>query len=534
VIIQSRRNAPVAAVAATAALAGAIVALHYHRLGLTLSHYDARGHLVVARRIADSLTPGWQQVGAVWLPLPHLLNFLPAQIDWLYRTGAAAVAISIASFAVAAGAIAWIVLGLTGSVAAAWLGAAVFIVNPNVLYLQATPMTEPLLIALTLVAVALLISNGAGLKPCATTATGIPGGARLQSCAVTTPGLAGLAGLESSATTTSVGWAFALACMTRYEAWPVTICALLAAVWALWRSGAALVDAMRRVGEIARYPAIAVAAFALYSRVVIGEWFTTGGFFVPENKALGRPFLAAAEIWWGAHALSGSLTIALAAVGLGALLIAALAYRNRAAWLIPLALLATAALPWAAFVKGHPFRIRYMVPLIAAEAIGVGIAAGLVKRAAPLAALVAAALLAFDVRPLDPSAPMVLEAQWDVPNVRARDQVTDCLRAKYDGETIMASMGSLGHYMQEASRRGFRVRDFLHEGNGDIWLAALAGPRPYAGWLLIEEKAEGGDMLAALARERPAFLDGYERVCSGAGSGAGLAVYRRTAPAQRP
>ena len=162
-IIQSRRYAPVVAIAAAAALAGAIVALHYHRLGLTLSHYDARGHLVVARRIADSITPGWQQVGAVWLPLPHLLNFLPAQVDWLYRTGAAAVAISIASFAVAAGAIAWIVLVLTGSVAAALLGSALFVVNPNVLYLQATPMTEPLLLALTLVAVALLVE--ANLRP---------------------------------------------------------------------------------------------------------------------------------------------------------------------------------------------------------------------------------------------------------------------------------------------------------------------------------------------------------------------------------
>ena len=40
------------------------------------------------------------------------------------------------------------------SIAAALLGSSVFIVNPNVLYLQATPMTEPLLIALTLVAVA--------------------------------------------------------------------------------------------------------------------------------------------------------------------------------------------------------------------------------------------------------------------------------------------------------------------------------------------------------------------------------------------
>ena len=96
-------------VGAAAAVGGAIAALHYHRLGLTLSHYDARGHLVVARRIVDSITPGWQQIGAVWLPLPHLLNALPVQIDSFYRTGASAVAISIASFAVATASIAWIV-----------------------------------------------------------------------------------------------------------------------------------------------------------------------------------------------------------------------------------------------------------------------------------------------------------------------------------------------------------------------------------------------------------------------------------------
>ncbi len=86
------------------AIVGTIAALHYHRLGLTLSHYDARGHLVVARRIIDSITPGWQQIGAVWLPLPHLLNAIPVQIDLFYRTGASAVAISIASFAVDRGA----------------------------------------------------------------------------------------------------------------------------------------------------------------------------------------------------------------------------------------------------------------------------------------------------------------------------------------------------------------------------------------------------------------------------------------------
>jgi hypothetical protein len=500
-IILSRRNVLVPAIAAGAALLGAIVAIHYHRLGLTLSHYDARGHLVVARRIADSITPGWQQIGAVWLPLPHLLNFLPAQIDVLYRTGLAAVAMSIAAFAAATGAIAWIVRRLTGSVAAAVVGAAVFALNPNVLYLQATPMTEPLLLALTLLAVALLLRW--------TSPDGIRQPGERQAAAV--------------------GWTLALACMTRYEAWPVTICALAAAVYAWWRSGVGFPASCRRAGAIALYPATAVAAFAVYSRVVIGEWFTTSGFFVPENKALGRPLVATAEIWWGAHALSGSLTIALAAVGSAALLVTAVVSRRRAAALIPLALLASAALPWAAFVRGHPFRIRYMVPLIAVEAIGAGAAVGVVRRAALVTALVVAAALAFDIRPMDSSAPMVLEAQWDVPNVPARQAVTDCLRASYDGETIMASMGSLGHYMQEAAHSGFAVRNFLHEGNGDIWLAALDGPRPYAGWLMIEEKAEGGDMLARIARAHPAFLDGYDRVCAGAG----LALYRRTA-AQRP
>lgn len=46
---------------------------------------------------------------------------------------------------------------------------------------------------------------------------------------------------------------------------------------------------------------------------------------------------------------------------------------------------------------------------------------------------------------------------------------------------------------------------------------------------MIEEKAEGGDMLARIARANPSFLDGYDRVCAGAG----LALYRRMA-AQRP
>ena len=118
---------------------------------------------------------------------------------------------------------------------------------------------------------------------------------------------------------------------------------------------------------------------------------------------------------------------------------------------------------------------------------------------------------------------MVLEAQWDRPNSLARRAVTNCLERTYDGETILASMGSLGHYMQETSLEGFNLRDFLHEGNGDLWQAAWQTPRLYAGWMLIEEKAEGGDMLYKRARENPEFLQGFSRVCEGGG----VALYER-------
>jgi hypothetical protein len=492
--------------AIVAAAVGAPVALHYHRLGLTLSHYDARGHLVVARRIFDSITPGWQQIGAVWLPLPHLLNAVPVQVDAFYRTGASAVAFSICAFAVAAGAIAWIVSLITDSSLAATSAAAVFVLNPNVLYLQSTPMTEPLLLALTLLGVAMLIEwiGDARLKPRATS-EGVP---RVD-----------VARGFSRAT----GCVLAAACLTRYEAWPVTVVALTTAVWARWRAGDAIDIVARDVGRVAMYPAASLAAFGLFSRIVVGRWFVGSDFFVPENKAIGDPMMALKEIAWGTRMLSGPLLVAFGVAGAIVLIAWGLGSRARASAAIALSLVAMAAIPWVAFIDGHPFRIRYMVPLVAIEAIGAGAIVGASARAHVVCAFAVLAATGYELRPLDAMAPMVIEAQWDRPNAPVRAQVTACLGHPQPGMKIMASMGSLGHYMQEASHAGFSIRDFLHEGNGDLWLTAVDGPYPFVQWILIEEKAEGGDALARVAREHPHFLDGYRRVCQGAG----LALYRR-------
>ena len=100
----------------------------------------------------------------------------------------------------------------------------------------------------------------------------------------------------------------------------------------------------------------------------------------------------------------------------------------RAHALVPLALVATAALPFYAFVQGHPFRVRYMVVLV----LG-GVGGMRVRRGGARANWAAAGRRACSPcwspgpAPLDAKAPMVLEAQWDRPASRARQAVTACL-----------------------------------------------------------------------------------------------------------
>jgi hypothetical protein len=313
------------------------------------------------------------------------------------------------------------------------------------------------------------------------------------------------------------GSALAALVLTRYEGW--LIAALLVAFALAAR------PRFRRGVPLVLYPAAAVAAFLCLSYFSSGVLLVTSGFYTPDNPARGAIDVAVREIVSTTRELAGPAVMLAGAIGLVVAIARVRGSRGRS--LLPLALFGAALLPLGAFHAGHPERVRYMVVMVVALAATGGLApAALPGRMRPIATGVWLSLALWLRPPFDSTGPMLAEAQWELPFQEAREVVTAYLTSNYDGTPILASMASLAPYMQETSASDLPLRDFLHEGNGDLWTDAVSAPRHHVRWILIEEQALGGDLLARRVRQDPAFLDGFTRVSASGG----LALYQRAAP----
>jgi len=114
--------------------------------GYMLLYGDAVAHLGIARRIFDSRNPGLVQLGGVWLPLSHVI-LLPLvwKMEW-WQNGMAGAWPSMLCY----------VFAVTGFFRLgrhllpprwALVATAFFALNPNLLFLSTTAMTEPLFLA---------------------------------------------------------------------------------------------------------------------------------------------------------------------------------------------------------------------------------------------------------------------------------------------------------------------------------------------------------------------------------------------------
>ena len=139
----------------------ALVVCYGH--GWLLLYGDAVAHLGIARRILDSRNPGLGQLGGVWLPLPHLLMLPFVQKMQWWQNGLAGAWPSMACY----------VFGVVGlyrlarrmmAVRWAFAAAVFYALNPNLLYLATTAMTEPLFLALLIWTVLTLVEFVAAVR----------------------------------------------------------------------------------------------------------------------------------------------------------------------------------------------------------------------------------------------------------------------------------------------------------------------------------------------------------------------------------
>jgi hypothetical protein len=130
--------------AACASLGAAIWAYQSQTI---LLYGDAHSHLLVARRVFDGVNPGLAQLGDVWLPLPHIIMVPLAWNDFLWQTGLAGTFTSMPCYVTASVYVFLTARRLTHDSRASFIGSLVFVANPNILYLQSTPLSEPVLFA---------------------------------------------------------------------------------------------------------------------------------------------------------------------------------------------------------------------------------------------------------------------------------------------------------------------------------------------------------------------------------------------------
>ena len=461
-------QAPLAATIAVSALAWAMVfGSRAHLL-----HFDAKAHLLVARRVLDSLTPGWTQLGAVWLPLPHLLNVLPAHSDYLYRSGLFASLLGAVFFVAGTAALGHAAARGTGDPWAGAVAMAVPALNPDWLYLQATPMTEPLFLGL-IGALALFVVRW-----------------RREGREQDLLAAAALSGL---------------ACLVRYEAWPIAAAAALVACGRDWRSRAALTrwaPLMLGVGLVGP-----VLLFALHTWVSTERAFYVidAGNLTEERGSVPRAVRLLADGVVQAFGLPLAVTA-------GAALALIVVRRRDPVLAMAAACAGPALVTFSAYLAGHPPKARYA--LLLAPAFSLALAA--VTRGRRVAQLGALAVAALQLVEAPPTLPVLREATRDRTAVAERRPFADTFRLRYRGGRLLASMGSTAPVLFET---GLPLREVVHEGNGHYWASAVVDPARFVSWVLVAD----GDVLDQVRTYRRAFPEGFVPVWRGAS----LTLYAR-------
>jgi hypothetical protein len=500
-------------VAVTCAAASLVAQVWSWHNNAMLNYGDAVAHLHIARRILDSHRPGLTQLGSVWLPLPHLLMLPFVQVYAWWANGiAGAIPSAFAYLAACIGlyrlARRWL------APAPASLALAFFALNPNLLYLQTTAMTEPLFLCEVIWIPVLAVEWRASLD-------------------------------QNRAQSHRLLWlltaALIAAVFTRYDGWVIAFIIWLAMAVTLARRGQLNSRAFWLASTLL---AAAPATWFAYNAAFFGDWlcFARGPYSAkaielrtappgyPPHPGWHNPwvsllfFIKVSELDSAAAAF-GNILLALSALGTVWAFITA---RRRAfAW----ALLLWIPVPFYAYAVAYGsvpifippwwphswYNTRYGMELLPALALGLAFAAqfvlGLVRefkpstaglrwRTAAIAFL--AALIGFNFAQMLGQHPLVYVE--GTKNLAARHlydvaipPVLRSLLAMRPGGIVLMNTSI---YPELVSLTGIPLRQTLNESDKQYFTAALADPATHAAIIL----AFDGDQVDRAVKAHPQGL----------------------------
>jgi hypothetical protein len=476
--------------------------IYYYTQQLTVAHYDAKAHLLVARRLVDSLEPGYAQMGAHWLPLIHLL-YLPLVIfDAQYRSGFLPSLISVFAFALSGWLVYRISYRFTGSTAAGVFAAALLLANPNLEYLQSCPLTEPLYMMLFLLAMDRLIAwreaNQMGMPWMAAVWVSLGGLCRYE------------------------GWYFLAGVMLLllHDFWTnyipkrtaIRAGAVFLAVFALpagvhfayifLRLGAVffnkvaagnpdpylthkrpILSLLYHLAELSQMAAILPLLLALIGFVLFLSQRNKLRFRAPLLLLWIPSLINISALYWGLVYRLRYSVLLLPAVAIFASLVLTSVQAKKQAMLI-MAVAAT-ALPWLSWFFPHTSPILKLPPgpgILILPAVALVLFVITQVRSWHSWALFAMCVLGMQLPALAPEyRPMVAEALEHEFAEPQRREIIQYLRRDYDGRKILIDMSKQAPLVYDS---GLAVREFVYnEGGGVLWHKAIQNPETQVGWL---------------------------------------------------
>jgi 4-amino-4-deoxy-L-arabinose transferase-like glycosyltransferase len=497
-----------------AAVSLAAIAWSWHH-GAMLNYGDAVAHLHIARRVFDSHRPGITQLGSVWLPLPHILLIPFVAVYAWWANGAAALIPS---------ALAWLAscVGVY-RLARRWLAPApsaialaFFALNPNLLYMQTTAMTEPLFVCEMVWAAVWLVEWRASLD-----GQEQRRGNRLLWC---------------------IALVLAAAVYTRYDGW---IMAFLA-----WCAIGIVLLRRRRLSSRAFWLAsvVVVAApviWCAYNAVVFGDWldFARGPYSAKAiemrtaTPGSGPPHPGWHNLWVSLIFYVKCAEMDAAALAWGNVLLVVSAFGATWAWIVARrkafawTLLLWLPLPFYAYSVAYGsvpiflpawwphswYNTRYGLEMLPALALGVGFAAsfslGLAREFKPQAERYAAAAIAVlltlnVVAMLREAPPVYIEGTKNIESRRSYEaEIPAALRAALATRPGGVVLMETSVFPQIVAFTGIPLRQTINESDKEFYQAALAAPASHAALVL----AFDGDEIDAAVHAHPEGLTAAQR-----------------------